>query len=684
MFHRDNTHKFQITKKMSPTGDQPQAIKKLTKGVKDGTKSQILLGATGTGKTFTIANVIKNCNKPVLLLAHNKTLVGQDYESLKKMFPHNHVGYFVSYYDYYRPEAYVPSTDTYIEKDDSINDDIDELRHAATNALLTSNDVIIVASVSSIFGLGSPENYFNHIISLKVGQQIKEKAVLKKLVADQFVRNDLDFERNCFRVHGDIVDIFPSSAKKYAYRIEFFGDEIDRIDKFVALTGQIITHDLKSIAIFPATHFLTQPGHIKSALKGIRNEMVHQVAKFRKQGKIVEAQRLKQRTIQDIEMIKQTGYVNGIENYSRWFDGRTKGEPPYTLLDFFPKDSLIILDESHQTLPQIAAMRNGDKARKKSLIDYGFRLPSALDNRPLTLQEFEKHVNQIIYMSATPGKYELAHTNPKNIAEQVIRPTGLLDPKIDVRPSFGQIDDLIGEINKRVKKHQRVFITTLTKKMAEDLADYLRKSGVRAKYLHSGIKTLKRTKLLHDLRVGKFDVLIGINLLREGIDIPEVSLIAILDADKEGFLRNPRSLVQTIGRASRNKEGEVIMYGDTMTDSMKQALDENDHRRSIQIRYNIKHHIKPRTIKRPIEPIISPKKNNATAKHAQSEARHNLTKFSHKTTKEQKSILDSLRKQMKQSAKKLAFHQASQDKREIQKLKKRISKKHYRNHRGRK
>ena len=658
MIHRETGNRFDLVSKYQPTGDQPQAIRQLTSGVKNHQKSQILLGATGTGKTFTIANVIRNVNKPTLVLSHNKTLAGQLYSAFKKMFPHNPVEYFVSYYDYYQPEAYVPSSDTYIEKDASINDEIDKLRHAATTALLERNDVIVVASVSAIFGLGSPKEYFNHIITLKVGQQLNRDALLKNLVYDQFERNDLDFQRDCFRVRGDVVEIFPASGSKHAYRVEFFGDEIDRIREVDTLTGEVVANR-KSIAIFPATHFLTSSERMKTALAGIHQEMVHQVAKFRKQGKLLEAQRIKQRTTYDIEMMREMGYTNGIENYSRYMDGRKPGEPPYTLLDFFPKDFLMVIDESHQTVPQIGGMRNGDKARKKQLIDYGFRLPSALDNRPLDMKEFERHIHQVVFMSATPGPWELAHTKKQNIAHQVIRPTGLLDPRIDVRPSLGQMDDLVGEINLRVKHHERVFVTTLTKKMAEDLTDYFKDLGIKVRYLHSGIKTLERTKILHDLREGKFDVLVGINLLREGIDVPEVSLVAILDADKEGFLRNTRSLIQTIGRASRNKHGEVIMYADIITDSIKQAIDETARRRSIQIRYNLKHHITPKTIQKPIAPLIVPEKGRKKhAKQAYND-RTVINDFAKMAAADQKSIINNLRQEMQASSKRLDFEHAA-------------------------
>ena len=567
MIYRQADRPFELVSKFQPTGDQPEAIQQLTDGIQAGEKAQILLGATGTGKTFTISNVIANVNKPTLILSHNKTLAGQLYGEMKEFFPNNAVEYFVSYYDYYQPEAYVPSSDTYIEKDASVNDEIDQLRHSATSSLIERNDVIVVASVSSIFGLGSPAEYQNHVVSLRVGQEISRNRLLRELVLIQYDRNDIDFQRGRFRVRGDVVEIFPASREERALRIEFFGDEIDRIREVDALTGEVLG-DREHASIFPATHFMTSEETMEVALPEIEADMQKQVAKFTKEGKLLEAQRIQQRTTYDIEMMREMGYTNGIENYSRYMDRRKPGEPPYTLLDFFPKDFLLIVDESHQTMPQVRGMYNGDKARKEMLIDYGFRLPSALDNRPLKLAEFEQHVHQVIYMSATPGPYEEEQT--QDVVQQIIRPTGLLDPTIEVRPVMGQIDDLIGEINTRVEKNERVLVTTLTKKMSEDLTDYLKDAGLKVKYLHSDIKTLERTEIIRDLRLGKFDVLVGINLLREGLDIPEVSLVAILDADKEGFLRNERSLIQTIGRAARNANGAVIMYADTVT---RQTLD---------------------------------------------------------------------------------------------------------------
>ena len=655
MIERQADRKFELVSDYQPTGDQPEAIEELTAGLKAGKKAQILLGATGTGKTFTISNVIKNVNKPTLVLAHNKTLAGQLYGEFKEFFPNNAVEYFVSYYDYYQPEAYVPSSDTYIEKDASINDEIDQLRHSATSSLLERNDVIVVASVSSIFGLGSPAEYQNHVVSLRVGQEISRDRLLRELVTIQFDRNDIDFQRGRFRVRGDVVEIFPASREEKALRVEFFGDEIDRIREVDALTGEVIG-DLEHVSIFPATHFLTSEEIMDVALPEIEADMNTQVAKFEKAGKLLEAQRLKQRTTYDIEMMREMGYTNGIENYSRYMDRRQPGEPPYTLLDFFPKDFLLVVDESHQTMPQVRGMYNGDKARKQQLIDYGFRLPSALDNRPLTLGEFELHVHQVIYMSATPGPYEEAQTD--QVVQQIIRPTGLLDPTVEVRPIMGQIDDLVGEINQRIEKHERVLVTTLTKKMSEDLSDYLKDLGLKVKYLHSDIKTLERTQIIRDLRLGKFDVLVGINLLREGLDIPEVSLVAILDADKEGFLRNERSLIQTIGRAARNAHGAVIMYADTITDSMQKAIDETKRRRTIQEAYNQKHGITPKTIIKPIQEAISAVKKVEDTEADQS-AEFTAQDFGRLTAESQAQMLAELTEQMRAAAKRLDFEQAA-------------------------
>lgn len=656
MIYRQPDKKFELVSDYQPTGDQPEAIAQLTKGIQDGDKAQILLGATGTGKTFTISNVIANVNKPTLILSHNKTLAGQLYGEMKKFFPHNAVEYFVSYYDYYQPEAYVPSSDTYIEKDASINDEIDKLRHAATTSLLERNDVIVVASVSSIFGLGDPREYQNSVISLHVGQQIERDKLLRDLVNIQFDRNDIDFQRGRFRVHGDVVEIFPASRDERTLRIEFFGDEIDRIREVDALTGEVIG-DSDKVSIFPATHFMTSDEVMDRALPEIEEDMKKQVKKFTDEGKLLEAERIQQRTTYDIEMMREMGYTNGIENYSRYMDGRQPGEPPFTLLDFFPKDFLLVVDESHQTMPQVRGMYNGDRARKQMLIDYGFRLPSALDNRPLKLDEFEQRVNQVVYMSATPGPYELNQTD--HVAQQIIRPTGLLDPTIEVRPVMGQIDDLVGEINKRVERHERVFVTTLTKKMSEDLTDYLKDLGLKVKYLHSDIKTLERTQIIRDLRLGKFDVLVGINLLREGLDVPEVSLVAILDADKEGFLRNERSLIQTIGRAARNEHGAVIMYADTVTDSMQKAIDETKRRRSIQMKYNEEHHITPHTIVKPIQEAISATKKTEDTGKKEDESEFTTKDFAKLSKDAQQKMVAELTEQMQAAAKRLDFEQAA-------------------------
>lgn len=657
---------FEVVSKYQPTGDQPKAIDKLVKGLKDGVKEQILLGATGTGKTFTISNVIAQNNKPTLVLSHNKTLAGQLYSELKEFFPHNAVEYFVSYYDYYQPEAYVPSSDTFIEKDSAINDEIDQLRNSATASLFERNDTIIVASVSSIFGLGDPHQYQNHVISLRVGNEYGRNQLMRDLIDIQFTRNDIDFQRGTFRVRGDVIEIFPASQDELAMRVEFFGDEIDRIRQISALTGQVVS-ERDHVAIFPAKHFMTDDERMKEALVGIRQEMEDQVKEFEKEGKLLEAQRIKQRTEYDLAMLNEMGFTSGIENYSRWMDGRKEGEPPFTLLDFFPDDFLIVVDESHVTMPQVRGMYNGDRARKQTLVDYGFRLPSALDNRPLQLPEFEKHVNQIIYMSATPGDYELSRVPKRDIVEQIIRPTGLLDPEIEVRPVMGQIDDLVGEINLRVERNERVFITTLTKRMSEDLTDYLKDVGIKVAYLHSDIKTLERTAIIRDLRLGKYDVLVGINLLREGIDVPETSLVAILDADKEGFLRNPRSLIQTIGRAARNANGHVIMYADKVTRAMQEAMDETARRRDIQMAYNKEHGITPQTIKKEIRDLIS------ASKAAEEVEDVDLTQvdFADLPKSDQTEILENLTSQMKAAAKGLDFETAAKIRDNIMKLKKR-------------
>lgn len=656
MIYRQPDKKFDLVSDYQPTGDQPEAIAELTKGIEQGEKAQILLGATGTGKTFTISNVIANVNKPTLILSHNKTLAGQLYGEMKKFFPNNAVEYFVSYYDYYQPEAYVPSSDTYIEKDASINDEIDKLRNAATTALLERNDVIVVASVSSIFGLGNPNEYQNSVLSLHVGQEIERDTILNDLVKIQYDRNDIDFQRGRFRVHGDVVEIFPASHGETALRIEFFGDEIDRIREVDALTGEV-KGDREEVSIFPATHFMTNEDIMDLALPEIETDMKTQVKKFTDQGKLLEAERIQQRTSYDIEMMREVGYVNGIENYSRYMDRRKPGEPPYTLLDFFPKDFLMVVDESHQTMPQVRGMYNGDRARKQMLINYGFRLPSALDNRPLKLAEFEKHVNQVVYMSATPGPYEGNQTN--HVVQQIIRPTGLLDPTIEVRPVMGQIDDLVGEINKRIERNERVFVTTLTKKMSEDLTDYLKDLGLKVKYLHSDIKTLERTQIIRDLRLGKFDVLVGINLLREGLDVPEVSLVAILDADKEGFLRNERSLIQTIGRAARNEHGAVIMYADTVTESMQKAIDETKRRRAIQEKYNEEHHITPKTIIKPIQDAISATKPSEDTGETEDSTEFTTKDFAKLKQADQEKMVAELTEQMQYAAKRLDFEQAA-------------------------
>lgn len=651
MIERQPDRNFELCSSYKPTGDQPEAIAELTAGIKAGEHAQILLGATGTGKTFTISNVIANVNKPTLVLAHNKTLAGQLYGEFKEFFPNNAVEYFVSYYDYYQPEAYVPSSDTYIEKDSSINDEIDKLRHAATSALLERNDVIVVASVSCIFGLGDPSEYQQQALSLHVDQEYGRDRLLRELIEIQFERNDIDFQRGRFRVRGDVVDIFPASSDSSALRIEFFGDDIDRICEFNPLTGEIVT-DTDKVTIFPATHFLTNDDRMKQALEGIEKELKERLEELRAQGKLLEAQRLEQRTTYDIEMMREMGYCSGIENYSKYMDNRQMNRP-FTLLDFFPKDFLLVVDESHVTMPQVRGMYNGDQARKQMLVDYGFRLKSALDNRPLKLEEFEKLTNQIIYMSATPGDYEKKQTD--HIVQQIIRPTGLLDPEIEVRPIMGQMDDLVGEINKRTEKNERVFVTTLTKKMAEDLTDYLKELGIKVKYLHSDIKTLERTRIVRDLRLGKFDVLVGINLLREGIDVPEVSLVAILDADKEGFLRNERSLIQTIGRAARNANGHVIMYADEVTESMKAAIDETKRRREIQMKYNQERGIVPQTIKKEIRAAISygDKVSKKSKKKTEDFDFNDLSK------KDQQEMISGLEEQMREAAKKLDFEEAA-------------------------
>ncbi|EMW5428119.1 excinuclease ABC subunit UvrB [Enterococcus faecalis] len=652
MIERETSNTFHLASKYEPAGDQPAAIAELVDGVKGGEKAQILLGATGTGKTFTISNVIQEVNKPTLVIAHNKTLAGQLYGEFKEFFPDNAVEYFVSYYDYYQPEAYVPSSDTYIEKDSSINEEIDKLRHSATSSLLERNDVIVVASVSCIFGLGDPREYSQQVVSLRVGMEMDRNELLKSLVDIQFERNDIDFQRGRFRVRGDVVEIFPASRDEHALRVEFFGDEIDRIREVDALTGEIVG-ETEHVAIFPATHFVTNEEHMEHAISQIQEELEARLKVLRSENKLLEAQRLEQRTNYDIEMMREMGYTSGIENYSRHMDGRQEGEPPYTLLDFFPDDFLLVIDESHVTMPQIRGMYNGDRARKQMLVDYGFRLPSALDNRPLRLEEFEQHVNQIVYVSATPGPYEMEQT--ETVVQQIIRPTGLLDPEVEIRPIMGQIDDLVGEIHERIEKDQRVFVTTLTKKMAEDLTDYFKELGLKVKYLHSDIKTLERTEIIRDLRLGEFDILIGINLLREGIDVPEVSLIAILDADKEGFLRSERSLVQTMGRAARNAEGKVIMYADKITDSMQRAMDETARRRAIQEAYNEEHGIEPKTIIKEIRDLISISK---TADKDETVVQLDKS-YEDLSRQEKADLLMKLEREMKDAAKALDFETAA-------------------------
>ncbi|MCZ0717215.1 excinuclease ABC subunit UvrB [Aerococcus kribbianus] len=647
-------NKFDLVSKYQPNGDQPQAIKELVAKIKAGNQSQVLLGGTGTGKTFTMANVIKETNRPTLVLAHNKTLAGQLYGELKEFFPNNAVEYFVSYYDYYQPEAYVPSSDSYIEKSASVNDEIDKLRHSATSALLERSDVIIVASVSCIYGLVNPENYAEHVLSIREGQEMERDDFMRRLLDMQFERNDIDFRRGTFRVRGDSVEVFLASRDSSAIRVEFFGDEIDRIREVDVVTGEV-KNDVEHYPIFPATHFVANNDQITAAVKSIEAELEEQLKKFNEEGKLLEAQRLEQRTRYDMEMLLEMGYCNGIENYSRHMDGRAPGQAPYTLLDFFPDDWLLMVDESHMTMPQVRGMYNGDRARKQVLIDHGFRLPSALDNRPLKLEEFEDRLNQALYVSATPGDYEMAKTDGE-VTEQIIRPTGLLDPKVEVRPIEGQIDDLISEINERVEREERVFITTLTKRMSEDLTDYLEEVGIKVKYLHSDIKTLERSEIIRDLRLGVFDVLIGINLLREGIDVPEVSLVAILDADKDGFLRNERSLIQTIGRAARNSNGHVLMYADDITQSMQKAIDETQRRREIQEAYNEKHNIVPQTIKKDIQELIRITHDVNTADESASLA-ESIRELKRDDKEE---AIHNVEMEMRQAAKDLNFEKAAE------------------------
>lgn len=638
---------FNLVSKYKPSGDQPQAIEELVNGIKEGKKHQVLLGATGTGKTFTIANIIKEVNKPTLILAHNKTLAGQLYSEFKELFPNNRVEYFVSYYDYYQPEAYVPSTDTYIEKDSSINDEIDELRHAATSALLSEENVIVVASVSCIYGIGEVEEYKNKMLTLSVGQEIERNKVLAKLVEMQYDRNDFDFKRGTFRVKGDVLEIIPAYQSTKGFRVEFFGDEIDRISEIDALTG-VVLQNKKNLSLFPASHFVTSDDKLKEAIKRIKSELEDRLIELKNDNKLLAMERLEQRTNYDIEMLEETGFCHGIENYSRHMALRGEGETPTTLIDFFGKDFLLVIDESHVTIPQVRGMYNGDRARKMNLVDYGFRLPSALDNRPLKFDEFEKKIKQAIYVSATPGDYELEKTS-NHFVEQIIRPTGLLDPTIEVRKTEGQIDDLVYEIKERMERNERTLITTLTIRMAEELTNYLKDIDIKVAYLHSEVKTLERMRIIRDLRLGKYDCIVGINLLREGIDIPEVSLIAILDADKEGFLRSERSLIQTIGRCARNASGHCIMYADKMTDSMKYAIDETMRRRTIQEKYNEEHGIIPKTIEKEIRDLISniDEDTNKKSKKEKKQDKKELLK-----------TIENIEEEMKKAAKELDFERA--------------------------
>ena len=637
---------FDLVSKFKPSGDQPEAIKELSKGIKDGKKYQVLLGATGTGKTFTIANVIKEVNKPTLVLAHNKTLAGQLYSELKEIFPNNQVCYFVSYYDYYQPEAYVPSSDTYIEKDSSINDEIDELRHYATSSLINAKDVIVVASVSCIYGIGDKEEYEKHMLTLKVGEEINRNEVLSKLVDMMYERNNIDLARGMFRAKGDVIEVIPVYEKSHGIRIELFDDEIERITEFDVLTGAVVG-EKKFISIMPASHFVTSEEKLKKAIVNIRKELDERLAYFRENGKLLEAERLEQRCKYDLEMLAETGFCSGVENYSRHLALKPEGATPTCLLDFFPDDFLMVIDESHVTLPQVKAMYNGDRARKQMLVDYGFRLPSALDNRPLKYEEFEEKINQVIYVSATPGDEELKKVNNK-VVEQIIRPTGLLDPLIEVRKQEKQVDDLIEEIEKQIEKGDRTLVTTLTIRMAEELTSYLKNLNIKVAYLHSEVKTLERLKIIHDLREGKYDVLVGINLLREGLDIPEVSLVAILDADKQGFLRSHRSLIQTIGRCARNAEGRVIMYANLISDAMRTAIDETKRRREIQIKYNKEHNIVPKTIKKKIMDVVT----------VNDEVEEKSKKRTIKDVKETEKIIKGLEEEMQKAAKELDFERA--------------------------
>lgn len=655
--------KFKLVSDYQPTGDQPQAIETLVKGFREGNQCQTLLGVTGSGKTFTMANVIQQLNKPTLIIAHNKTLAAQLYGEFKEYFPENSVEYFVSYYDYYQPEAYVPSSDTYIAKDSSINDEIDKLRHSATAALSERRDVIIVASVSCIYGLGSPIDYQNMVISLRPGMIKDRDEVIRKLIDIQYDRNEMDFKRGTFRVHGDVLEVFPAGSEEYVVRVEFFGDEIDRITEVDVLTGEI-KNELSHIAIFPASHYVVSKENMERAIQGIEEELEEQIRFFKSEGKLLEAQRISERTNFDIEMMRETGFCSGIENYSRHLTGLAPGQPPHTLIDYFPDDFIMMIDESHKTVPQIGGMFHGDQSRKSTLVEYGFRLPSAKDNRPLNFEEFEGKIDQVLFVSATPGPYEEQHELLR--AEQVIRPTGLLDPEVEVRPVEGQIDDLVSEVNKEIAKKNKILITTLTKRMAEDLTDYMRELGIRVRYLHSDVDTLERTEIVRDMRLDVFDVLVGINLLREGLDIPEITLVAILDADKEGFLRSATSLIQTIGRAARNAEGHVIMYADVMTDSMRQAIDETERRRKVQMAYNEEHGITPKTIQKSVRDLIAVSKKVAAEELRMEKDPESMSE------KELEKLIKELSKQMKKAATELNFEAAAELRDKIVELKQQL------------
>ena len=660
---QDEQKCFELHSEYKPTGDQPQAIEQLVKGFKEGNQCQTLLGVTGSGKTFTMANVIQQLNKPTLIIAHNKTLAAQLYGEFKEFFPNNAVEYFVSYYDYYQPEAYVPSSDTYIAKDSSINDEIDKLRHSATAALSERRDVIIVASVSCIYGLGSPIDYQNMVISLRPGMIKDRDEVIRKLIDIQYDRNEMDFKRGTFRVHGDVLEVFPAGSEEYVVRVEFFGDEIDRITEVDVLTGEI-KNELSHIAIFPASHYVVSKENMERAIQGIEEELEEQIRFFKSEGKLLEAQRISERTNFDIEMMRETGFCSGIENYSRHLTGLAPGQPPHTLIDYFPDDFIMMIDESHKTVPQIGGMFHGDQSRKSTLVEYGFRLPSAKDNRPLNFEEFEGKIDQVLFVSATPGPYEEQHELLR--AEQVIRPTGLLDPEVEVRPVEGQIDDLVSEVNKEIAKKNKILITTLTKRMAEDLTDYMRELGIRVRYLHSDVDTLERTEIVRDMRLDVFDVLVGINLLREGLDIPEITLVAILDADKEGFLRSATSLIQTIGRAARNAEGHVIMYADVMTDSMRQAIDETERRRKVQMAYNEEHGITPKTIQKSVRDLIAVSKKVAAEELRMEKDPESMSE------KELEKLIKELSKQMKKAATELNFEAAAELRDKIVELKQQL------------